>query len=311
MRKLTTMLAALAAAALTLPGAANAQQKITIGIPTSPPNIVHMPVIVAKELGLYKKAGLDVDIVSLGDGVKVFRALLAGNIDLGPDARRADHHRHFERRRREGAVGQPAEVRSLDDRARRHQDDGGPQGQAHRHPGARRLCRPPQPQRAARGQDRSQGRQLRQHRERRRSRAGRQPGRYRDPARRTGNVREVESARPARRSPACGSCSPRRSTPTCRRPRRRSRTSRMSCRPSSPPISRRRASCTPTTPRSCRSWSSRPAIREDDPGGELRLPGAAVHLGRQQRPQPGADQLHRRADDQGRQHQRGQDAEIR
>jgi putative hydroxymethylpyrimidine transport system substrate-binding protein len=42
-----------------------------------------MPVIVAKELGLYKKAGLDVDIVSLGDGVKVYRALLSGNIDMG------------------------------------------------------------------------------------------------------------------------------------------------------------------------------------------------------------------------------------
>jgi NitT/TauT family transport system substrate-binding protein len=71
------------AAALMLPAAAQAQQKIVIGIPTSPPNIVHMPVIVAKELGLYKKAGLDVEIVSLGDGVKVYRALLAGNIDLG------------------------------------------------------------------------------------------------------------------------------------------------------------------------------------------------------------------------------------
>jgi len=84
MRKFYSTLALFAAAAaLTLPGTANAQQKITIGIPTSPPNIVHMPVIVAKELGLYKKAGLDVDIVSLGDGVKVFRALLAGNIELG------------------------------------------------------------------------------------------------------------------------------------------------------------------------------------------------------------------------------------
>ncbi len=83
MRTLYCTLAAVAAVALTLPGAANAQTKITIGIPTSPPNIVHMPVIVAKELGLYKKAGLDVDIVSLGDGVKVYRALLAGNIDLG------------------------------------------------------------------------------------------------------------------------------------------------------------------------------------------------------------------------------------
>src|SRR5690348_16387461 len=79
----------LAAAALTtagalfLPATAGAQQKIVIGIPTSPPNIVHMPTIVARELGLYKKAGLDVEIVSLGDGTKVYRALLAGNIEFG------------------------------------------------------------------------------------------------------------------------------------------------------------------------------------------------------------------------------------
>jgi NitT/TauT family transport system substrate-binding protein len=73
----------LLAAALAMPAVAHAQTKITVGIPTSPPNIIHMPVIVAKELGLYKKAGLDVDIVSLGDGVKVYRALLAGNIEFG------------------------------------------------------------------------------------------------------------------------------------------------------------------------------------------------------------------------------------
>jgi len=76
-------LAALAAAVTLAAGAAQAQTKIVIGIPTSPPNVVHMPVIVAKELGLYKKAGLDVEIVSLGDGVKVFRTLIAGNIDYG------------------------------------------------------------------------------------------------------------------------------------------------------------------------------------------------------------------------------------
>jgi len=73
----------LLAAALALPAAAQAQTKIVIGIPTSPPNIVHMPAIVAADLGLYKKAGLDVEIVSLGDGTKVYRALLAGNIDFG------------------------------------------------------------------------------------------------------------------------------------------------------------------------------------------------------------------------------------
>jgi len=83
MYKLCSTVALAVAAALTLPSGASAQTKITIGIPTSPPNIVHMPVIVAKELGLYKKAGLDVDIVSLGDGTKVYRALLAGNIEFG------------------------------------------------------------------------------------------------------------------------------------------------------------------------------------------------------------------------------------
>ena len=52
MRKLYSTLAAMAVVALALPGAAIAQEKVVIGIPTSPPNIVHMPVIVAKELGL-------------------------------------------------------------------------------------------------------------------------------------------------------------------------------------------------------------------------------------------------------------------
>jgi NitT/TauT family transport system substrate-binding protein len=84
MRGLYSGLAAMAAAVLLLPQAATAQtNKLTVGLPTTPPNIVHMPVVVAKELGLYKKYGVDVDIVSLEDGVKVFRAMLAGNVDVG------------------------------------------------------------------------------------------------------------------------------------------------------------------------------------------------------------------------------------
>ena len=84
MRKLYLTLAAFAAAALALPGAAHAQaNKLTVGLPTTPPNVVHMPVIVARELGLYKKYGVDVETVQLEDGVKVFRATLAGNLDVG------------------------------------------------------------------------------------------------------------------------------------------------------------------------------------------------------------------------------------
>jgi ABC-type nitrate/sulfonate/bicarbonate transport system substrate-binding protein len=81
MRRTASLLALLAAVAL--PGAAAAAD-LTIGMPTSPPNVVHMPVYLAQELGLYKKYGLnDVKIVSLAGGVYVYRAMLAGNLDVG------------------------------------------------------------------------------------------------------------------------------------------------------------------------------------------------------------------------------------
>jgi NitT/TauT family transport system substrate-binding protein len=83
MRKFCSAFAVLAAAALMLPGAAYAQaNKLTVGLPTTPPNVVHMPTVIAKDLGLYKKYGVDVDFVSLDGGVKVYRAMLSGNIDV-------------------------------------------------------------------------------------------------------------------------------------------------------------------------------------------------------------------------------------
>jgi NitT/TauT family transport system substrate-binding protein len=83
MRRLCSTLAVLVAAALVLPAAAYAQaNKLTVGMPTTPPNVVHMPVLVAKDLGLFKKYGVDVDTVALDGGVKVFRAMLAGNLDI-------------------------------------------------------------------------------------------------------------------------------------------------------------------------------------------------------------------------------------
>ena len=80
MTRTASLLALLAAVAL--PGAAAAED-ITVGLPTSPPNVVHMPVIVAQDLGLYKKYGITVKTVSLNGGVNVFRAMLAGNLDVG------------------------------------------------------------------------------------------------------------------------------------------------------------------------------------------------------------------------------------
>ena len=85
MRRLNLSLAVLAAAAagaLALPGAASAQTTLTVGMPTTPPNIVHFPVIVAQDLGIFKKNGIEVKTVALDGGVKVFRAMLAGNLDI-------------------------------------------------------------------------------------------------------------------------------------------------------------------------------------------------------------------------------------
>ena len=83
MRKALTLLAAAAAASLSLSSGVQAQaNKLVVGLPTTPPNVVHMPVIVANDLGLYKKYGVEVEFVALDGGVKVYRAMLAGNIDV-------------------------------------------------------------------------------------------------------------------------------------------------------------------------------------------------------------------------------------
>ena len=37
-----------------------------VAMPTTPPNIVHMPVHIANDLGLFKKYGLEIKVVELG-----------------------------------------------------------------------------------------------------------------------------------------------------------------------------------------------------------------------------------------------------
>jgi NitT/TauT family transport system substrate-binding protein len=71
-----------AAALLVLPGVALSQKTLSVGLPTTPPNIVHMPIIVAQDLGLFKKNGIVVKTVQLDGGVKVFRAMVAGDLDI-------------------------------------------------------------------------------------------------------------------------------------------------------------------------------------------------------------------------------------
>ena len=82
MRKLNAVSVLLAGAVLALPTVANAED-LVVGMPTSPPNVVMMPVLIAQDAGLYKKHGVTVKTIALDGGVKVYRAMLAGNVDIG------------------------------------------------------------------------------------------------------------------------------------------------------------------------------------------------------------------------------------
>ena len=136
-----TIFALLAALALASATPAHAQTKLVVGMPTTPPNIVLMPLHVGKDLGFFKQEGIDLETVELEGGVKAFRAMVAGSVDIasspGPFSIVG---------RAKGAATkmlvsnspklEVSMVVQTDIKTHRR-----PQGQAHRHPGAGRLRR--------------------------------------------------------------------------------------------------------------------------------------------------------------------------
>lgn len=73
-------LAAAMLASASLP--ATAAEKLTVGMPVMPPNIVHMPAFAANDLGYFEQEGLDVEILGFEGGVKAFRAVVSGDVDI-------------------------------------------------------------------------------------------------------------------------------------------------------------------------------------------------------------------------------------
>ena len=57
-------------------------KKLTLAMAVTPPNLVHIPPYLAKDLGYFKEEGLDVEIISFEGGVGSLRVLLAGQVDL-------------------------------------------------------------------------------------------------------------------------------------------------------------------------------------------------------------------------------------
>ena len=70
----------LSAAPLSLAATAT---KLTLGMPTTPPNLVHIVPWVAKEQGFFADEGLDVEIITFEGGVYVIRNVVSGALDTG------------------------------------------------------------------------------------------------------------------------------------------------------------------------------------------------------------------------------------
>jgi NitT/TauT family transport system substrate-binding protein len=62
---------------------ASAATKFTLGMPTTPPNLVHIGPWVALEQGFFKEEGLEVEIITFEGGVYVIRNVVSGGLDAG------------------------------------------------------------------------------------------------------------------------------------------------------------------------------------------------------------------------------------
>lgn len=73
-------------AAWNVPGSAQQLIKVKFGMPTTPPNVVHLTPWVAKEQGFFTEEGLDVEISTFEGGIYVIRNVVSGALDAGPGA---------------------------------------------------------------------------------------------------------------------------------------------------------------------------------------------------------------------------------
>jgi ABC-type nitrate/sulfonate/bicarbonate transport system substrate-binding protein len=59
-----------------------ASKKISIAVPVSPPNVVHIPPYVAQDLGYFKDENLEVELPRFEGGVGAFRSVASGSVDM-------------------------------------------------------------------------------------------------------------------------------------------------------------------------------------------------------------------------------------
>jgi ABC-type nitrate/sulfonate/bicarbonate transport system substrate-binding protein len=83
MKTTVFLLVASLALALGLPHAgAQTKRKVVFGVPVTPPNVVHIPPYVAKEMGYFAEVNIEPEFVTFEGGTQTLRGSVAGGLDI-------------------------------------------------------------------------------------------------------------------------------------------------------------------------------------------------------------------------------------
>jgi ABC-type nitrate/sulfonate/bicarbonate transport system substrate-binding protein len=66
----------------TSPVDAQTKRKVVFGIPVTPPNVVHIPPYVAKEMGFFAENNIEAEFVTFEGGTQTLRGSVAGGLDI-------------------------------------------------------------------------------------------------------------------------------------------------------------------------------------------------------------------------------------
>jgi len=72
----------IAVAVVGVAGAQTARRTLVIGMPVTPPNLPHVGVYIAKELGYFDEQGINVELTAFESGLQSLRGGIAGGVDI-------------------------------------------------------------------------------------------------------------------------------------------------------------------------------------------------------------------------------------
>jgi ABC-type nitrate/sulfonate/bicarbonate transport system substrate-binding protein len=82
MRRLVISIVVVWLSLATAGAGAQTKHKVVFGVPVTPPNVVHIPPYVAKEMGFFAEQNIDVELITFEGGVQTLRGSVAGGLDI-------------------------------------------------------------------------------------------------------------------------------------------------------------------------------------------------------------------------------------